>query len=65
MFYIGDLRFGGEALRYETQLLAGKFCIPSVDSMKDEAVKEFKGEFDKMMTDTGVATYFGDVIATR
>ena len=64
-FFIGSLKYGAaKALRYETEPLAGKFCVPSGEALQEEVVKTFKAEFDKYFLDTGFAQYFSDIAAT-
>ena len=55
---------GGVPFRYETDLLASKFCVPTSEAMKDQGVASFKAEFDKYFGDTGALDIFNDLVAT-
>ena len=63
-FYIGNRNYGGQALRYDTEVLAGKFCVPTTEALSEDMIKQFKAEFDKYFLDSGFAQYFSDIAAT-
>jgi len=54
--------------RYDTEVFAGKFCIPSAEALADPKlvamVGPFKAEFDKYVGDDNPAmAYLADIIA--
>ena len=55
----------GVAFRYDTELMAGKFCLPSAEAMEqigEKVIEEFSGEFSKYFGDTGFMTYMQDIM---
>jgi len=54
--------------RYDTELVGGKFCLPSAKAMEDvgeKVVEEFQGEFNKFFGDSGIMVYVQDIINTK
>jgi hypothetical protein len=55
---------GGSCIfRYETELLASKFCVPTVDALASTMVSAFKDEYDRYLGDTGALDVFNDIVA--
>lgn len=59
-----SLATGSCIFRYETELLASKFCVPTPDALKAAAVSAFKDQYDKYFGDTGAMDVFNDMVAT-
>ena len=55
---------GSCIFRYETELLASKFCVPTPDAVKEAAVATFKEQYDKYFGETGAMDVFNDIVAT-
>ena len=55
----------GVAFRYDTERMAGKFCLPSAAAMEqigEKVIEEFSGEFSKYFGDTGFMVYMQDIM---
>jgi hypothetical protein len=52
-------------LRYETELMASRWCVPSSKALEDGAIKEFKKQFDQYFAGAGLAQHLGDIVAAK
>ena len=65
-FYAGGTITGSAtALRYETSLSAGRYCVPSSQALKDQAMAQFQNEFNKFFGGAGLARYLADIMAAK
>lgn len=67
IYYFGGPEYG-QPFRYDTELVAGRFCLPSPAAMEqvgEKIIEEFQGEFNKYFGNSGFMVYVEDIMQCK